>query len=125
MSERPENRRPATFRLDDPAVMVVDADEAGRPVRGTIQVTPESDPALLPVPIEPSAPARRSFRWGTLFWTATAGLVLLGAGLGVTNLVQDLFSRSESLGYVGLAFALAAGLSLAVVIGREAFGLAR
>lgn len=125
MSERPENRRPATFRLDDPGVVVVDTDEAGRSVRGTIQITPESDPALLPVPIEPSAPARRSFRWGTLFWTATAGLVLLGAGLGMTNLVQDLFSRSESLGYVGLAFALAAGLSLAVVIGREAFGLAR
>jgi putative membrane protein len=125
MSERPQNRRPATFRLDDPGVVVVDADEAGRPERGTVRVTPESDPALLPVPIAPPAVVRRRFRWGTLFWTATSGLVLLGLGLGVANLVQDLFSRSESLGYVGLALALAAALALAVVVGREVFGLAR
>jgi putative membrane protein len=125
MSERPQNRRPATFRLDDPNVVVVDADEAGRPARGTVRITPEAEPALLPVPIEPPVVVRRRFRWGTLFWTATAGLVLLGLGLGVANLVQDLFARNESLGFVGLAFALAAALALAVVIGREAFGLAR
>jgi putative membrane protein len=125
MSERSKHRKPATFRLDDPGVVVVDADEAARPARGTVQVTPESDPALLPVVIEPPALPRRRFRWGTLFWTATSGLVLLGVGLGVTHLIEDLFARSESLGFVGLGFAAAAGLALAVVIGREAFGLAR
>ena len=37
---------------------------AGRP-RGTVHVTPEADPALLPVPLEaPLVPARRGFRWG-------------------------------------------------------------
>jgi putative membrane protein len=125
MSERPKPRRPATFRLDDPAVVVVDADDDSRPLRGSIQVTPELDPALLPVVIEPSILPRRRFRWGALFWTATGGLVLLGAGLGVTQLIEDLFARSESLGFVGLGFAAAATLALAVVIGREAFGLAR
>ena len=125
MSERPKQRRPATFRLDDPSVVVVDAEDASRPARGAIQVTPESDPALLPVVIEPPVVPRRGFRWGTLFWTATGGLVLLGAGLGVTHLIEDLFARSDSLGYVGLGFAAAATLALAVVIGREAFGLAR
>jgi len=125
MSERPKQRRPATFRLDDPSVVVVDAEDASRPARGAIQVTPESDPALLPVVIEPPVIRRRGFRWGTLFWTATAGLVLMGAGLGVTHLIEDLFARSESLGYVGLGFAATATLALAVVIGREAFGLAR
>jgi putative membrane protein len=125
MSERPQNRRPATFRLDDPSVVVVDADEAGRPGRGTVRITPEAEPAQLPAIIEPPVVIRRRFRWGTLFWSATSGLVLLGLGLGVANLVQDLFARSEGLGYVGLAFALAAALALAVVIGREVFGLAR
>jgi putative membrane protein len=125
MSERSKPRKPATFRLDDPGVVVVDADEATRPARGTIQVTPESDPALLPVVIEAAAPVRRRFRWGTLFWTASAGLVLMGLGLGVANLIEDLFARSESLGFVGLGFAAAAGLALAVVVAREAFGLAR
>ena len=126
MSERPQHRRPATFKLDDPAVVVMDPDDTSRPARGTIHVTPEADPALLPVPIEaPLLPARRGFRWGTLFWSATAGLVLLGTGLSITHLIEDLFARSESLGILGLGFAFIAALALVVVIAREALGLAR
>lgn len=51
MSER-SHRRPQTFRLDDPAVVVMDPDEHARPSRGTVRVTPEPDPALTPVPID-------------------------------------------------------------------------
>ena len=60
-----------------------------------------------------------------MFWTAVAGLVLLGLGLGITHLIEDLFARSESLGFLGLAFACCAALALVVVIARETFGLAR
>jgi putative membrane protein len=125
MSER--NRRPATFKLDDPHVTVIDADdEPGRLARGTVRITPESDPALLPVPIdEPAVPLRRGFRWGALFWTALGGLVLLGTGLGVVNLVEDLFARSEGFGFLGLGFAVLATLALVVIVAREAFSLAR
>jgi putative membrane protein len=70
-------------------------------------------------------PARRGFRWGTLFWSAVGGLILLGTGLGITQLIEDLFARSESLGLLGLAFAVAAALALTVVIAREALGLMR
>jgi putative membrane protein len=126
MSERPPHRRPATFKLDDPGVIVMDPDDTSRPSRGTIHVTPEADPALLPVVMEaPLLPARRGFRWGTLFWTAVGGLVVLGLGLGVTHLIEDLFARSESLGFLGLALALLAALAFVVVVAREALGLAR
>src|SRR5258707_9717930 len=126
MSEKTPHRRPATFKLDDPGVIVMDPDDTGRPARGTVQMTPEPDPALLPVLIDaPLLPARRGFRWGAVFWTAVGGLVLLGTGLGVINLIEDLFARSESLGFIGLAFASVAALALTVVIAREAFGLAR
>jgi putative membrane protein len=126
MSERSPHRKPATFKLDDPGVVVIDPEDASRPARGTVHVTPEADPALLPVPIEaPIIPARRGFRWGTLFWAATGGLVLLGLGLGVTRLIEDLFARSEGLGFTGLGFAGAAALAFAVVVAREALGLAR
>jgi putative membrane protein len=126
MSEKTPHRRPATFKLDDPGVIVMDPDDASRPARGTVHVTPEPDPAQLPVPIDmPPLPARRGFRWGTLFWAAVGGLVLLGLGLGIVNLIEDLFARSESLGFLGLAFAFAAALALMVVNAREAFGLAR
>ena len=106
MSERSHHRRPATFKLDDPGVIVMDPDEVGRPSRGTVHVTPEADPALLPVPVEaPIVSVQRGFRWGAVFWSAVGGLILLGLGLGVTQLIEDLFARSESLGFLGLAFA--------------------
>jgi putative membrane protein len=126
MSERSPHRRPATFKLDDPGVVVMDPEEQGRLARGTVRVTPEPDPALLPVPLEaPMLPARPGFRWGTLFWTALGGLVLLGLGLSITNLIEDLFARNEGLGFVGLACAAIAALALTAVIAREAIGLAR
>jgi putative membrane protein len=124
MSEKP--RRPQTFKLDDPGVIVMDPDDSSRPSRGTVQITPEADSALLPVPVEaPMVPVRRGFRWGAVFWAAVGGLVLLGSGLGVTHLIEDLFARSESLGILGLALAAAAALALIVVVVREALGLAR
>ena len=126
MSERPRHRKPATFKLDDPGVTVIDPDDSSRPSRGAIQITPELEPALLPVPVEaPIVAARRGFRWGAVFWAAVGGLILLGLGLSTTRLIEDLFARSEGLGYLGSAFALAAALALVVVVAREAFGLAR
>jgi putative membrane protein len=127
MSERFRQRRPATFKLDDPAVIVVDVDDSTRPARGSIRVTPEVEPASLPVPLEepPIAPAQRALRWGAVFWSAIGGLVLLAAGLSVTQLVDNLFARSEGLGFLGLTLAAIAALAFAVVVAREAFGLVR
>ena len=125
MSERPY-RRPATFKLDDAKVVVTDPHEQGHPARGTIHVTPEDDAPQLPVAIEPARlPAERRFRWGTLFWGAVGGLVLLGAGLGVAHLIEDLFARSDSLGFLGMALTFLATLSLLVIAAREAIGLMR
>ena len=125
MSERP-SRRPATFKLDDAKVVVTDPHEQGHPARGTIHVTPEDDAPQLPVTIEPALlPAERRFRWGALFWVAVGGLVLLGAGLGIAHLIEDLFARSDSLGFLGLALTFVATLSLLVIAAREAIGLMR
>jgi putative membrane protein len=77
------------------------------------------------VPIAATLPARRGFPWGPMFWSGVAGLTLLGVGLGVVRLIEDLFARSDSLGFVGVALAFITALALAVVTGREAFGLAR
>jgi putative membrane protein len=126
MSEKTPHRRPVTFRLDDPGVVVADAGDSSRPARGAVRITPEADPALLPVAVDtPPVATRRGLGWGTLFWAATAGLVLLGLGLGVVNLIEELFARSESLGLLGLILAAVAAVALIVVIAREALGLAR
>ena len=64
MSEKTPHRRPATFRLDDPGVVVIDQEDTSRPARGTVRITPEADPALLPVALDPRhARARRNRQW--------------------------------------------------------------
>jgi putative membrane protein len=126
MSERSPHRRPATFKLGDPGVVVMEAEDSSRPARGTVHVTPEVDAAQLPVLADaPIVPPKRGFRWGAVFWSAIGGLILLGLGLGVTRLIEDLFARSEGLGFLGVAFTFAATLAFVVVAAREAFGLAR
>jgi putative membrane protein len=60
-----------------------------------------------------------------MFWSALSGLVLMGLGLAVTKLVEDLFARAPWLGTIGLALALIAGLALLAVIIRELVGLVR
>jgi putative membrane protein len=126
MSERSPYRRPATFKLDDANVVVTDPDEEGRPARGTIHVRPESDSPQLPVVLETTIiPPQPRFRWGVIFWSAVAGLVLLGAGLGVSHLIEDLFARNTGLGVLGVVFTLAATLAFLAVAVREALGLMR
>ncbi|TXJ25530.1 MAG: TIGR01620 family protein [Afipia sp.] len=127
MSDKPHHRKPAAFKLDDPRVILMDAeDDAARSPRGKVLITPEAEPAQLPVPIdEPAVPVRKGFGWAGIFWTALGGLVVLGLGLGISNLVEDLFNRSASLGYIGLVFAVLAVVALVVIITREALSLAR
>jgi putative membrane protein len=125
MSDKSQTRRPATFRLDATGAVVTEPGEAGHP-RGEVYITPEIDASLLPVPLETAAhPVSRGFRWGTLFCGALAGLVLLGAGLSVTRLIEDLFAHSEGLGFLGIMLTFAAALALAAIAVREALGLTR
>ena len=127
MTDRTASRRPATFRLDDPHVTVTEAgDDAGRLARGAIRITPEADPMAMPVVIDdPLRPLRRGFRWGTLFWSALGGLVLLGLGISVKHLVDELFAINDGLGFFGIGLAALVALALVVIIAREALSLMR
>jgi putative membrane protein len=116
------HRRPAAFRLDDPNVVVTA--EAGRAARGTVRVMVEPEPSL-PVVAEPDPAPRRGFAWSMLFWSALGGLTALGIGVGVTRLIEDLFGRSEALGWLGTALAATAGLAFVAIVLREAWGLWR
>jgi len=126
MSEKTPHRRPATFKLDDPAVIVMSPDDTGRPARGNraCQAGSRSGTA--------SRADRRAARAGTprlslghVFWPRSAdwccwawprhrqydrGFVLRAAKASVS---------------LALGFAVVAALALTVVIGREAFGLMR
>ncbi len=126
MSEHKRHRRPAAFRLDDDRVTVSPVREAERDIGSAVLVVPEPDSAALPVPVRDSrALPRRGFRWGTLFWCAAGGLVLLAIALGIFDLIKDFFARNAELGWLGLALVTLAALSLAVIGIRETAGLLR
>jgi putative membrane protein len=124
MSERP--RKPATFKLDDPHVVLASPDdETGHSARGIVRIIKEPEPSALPVPIATLPAPPKGMPWGTIFFASLAGLIVLGLGLGLTNLVTDLFSHGQGLGFLGLTFALLFALALIAIIIREIAGLLR
>jgi putative membrane protein len=126
MSKPRQYRRPAAFRLGDDQVIVAPADEADAPTGRTVRVIPEPESTTLAISVDdPIPPPRRRFLWGRLFWCATGSLMLLAIGLAVTGLIEDLFARSQELGWLGLVLATVATVSLVIIGVREAIGLLR
>ncbi|MCK0196876.1 YcjF family protein [Ancylobacter sp. 6x-1] len=125
--DRPARRRPQAFRLDDPAVVLADDGmrQAMPPRRGAVVVTP--DP-VAPEPMEEvplPAPPPTGSRWARLFWTGLGGLVSMGLGLAVWKLIEDLFARSDWLGWTATGFAVLLVIGCLAIVGRELFGLMR
>jgi putative membrane protein len=122
MTTDQERRRPAAFRLDDPAVTVTASPEEKT---SGVRVLTEDDAFAVPAAVDVAPPAPGRFRWGALFWSALGGLVSLGLGLAVARLIEDLFARSVALGWIGAALAVLAGLAFLIIVGRELFSLLR
>lgn len=118
------SRKPAAFSLDDPTVKVApDDDIPHRPSDRLVSDEAELSTAL--VPQTPEQARRRRWHWGMLFWSAAGGLILLGLGLAVTTLIDDLFARTSWLGWLGTGLAGVVVVALLAITAREAFGLAR
>jgi len=126
MNKTWRHRPPAVFRLDDDHVTVGSAKLAGGASRHPVRVKPEPDFDALAITVEASARSSpRGVRWGTLFWCALGGLILLAIGVRVTDLIVDLYARNKELGGLALALAILATVSLVVIAIRETAGLMR
>jgi len=125
MSDHWQRRRPIAFRLDDHPVIVGPADEAIGSTGCTVQVTSELESVTPTVSADDSNQLRLGFRWGAVFWCTCGGLMLLAIGLAVIAFIEDLFARSQAVGWLGLAFATLAAISLVIIGVREALGLMR
>jgi putative membrane protein len=123
MSKTWQHRAPAAFRLDQDRVMVQLAKETalGQPV----QLQPDPDFNTAVMVRDPPRSSPRRVRWGALFLSALGGLVLLTASMAVARLIADLFQYNQGLGWLGLALAALAALSLMVIAIRETMGLLR
>jgi len=117
-------RRPAAFDLGD--LNVVEGDYVpgvgGQPV-----LVPDADPFAAPPPEAEIAAAmpRRGIRWSRYLLAALGGLITLGIGLAIDNLISDLFSRNDALGWLAVGLAAVAVLALFALAVREIVGLLR
>jgi putative membrane protein len=125
MSKTWRHRPPAVFRLDDDHVMVGPLKDKASS-RHAVQVKPEPEFDALAITVDESGrSSRRGVHWGTLFWCALGGLILLAVGVRVTDLIVDLLARNKELGGLALALAILATISLVVIAIRETAGLMR
>jgi len=128
-------RKPATFRIDHPGLVVAPAQghegahegahQGARRITPAIRPAPAAPETAPAAPAAPAAPVGRRLPWATLFWVSAAGLVLLGIGIGIANLIEDLWSRAGWLGGLGAALAALAAVALLAIAIREGRGLAR
>ncbi len=121
--------RPRAFRLDGGAI-------PEDPERATPGVELRAEPAPPPVALDETEQAietaqrqgvARSWRptLGTLVGTGVGGLVSLGLGLWIDQLVEGLWAKAQGLGWLGLAFAALALAGIGGLAAREALALAR
>ncbi len=128
-----DSRPPAAFILDEekPAAKPARPEGRAKPRRAPRAMTdivfePEEVKGdLVTVPRSRTLPRPKTFRWGALLLSALTGLVALGAGLAITNLIDNAFAHAPWLGYTALALAGLVGLSALAIIIREIWGLLR
>jgi putative membrane protein len=126
MSKKWKRRPPAVFRLDQGHLIVDSAAKTGGSSERRAQITSEPEFEALAMTIDDSTrSSRRGVRWAMLFWGALGGLLLLAIGIAVSDLITNLLARNQELGWLGLAFAILAMVSLLVIAVREATGLMR
>ena len=123
-----QTQRPRAFRLDA-------APQAGQSA-AIAPVVEEQPDAFAAPPVDAAEIAtevaqkrgflnRFSLTWTGLLWSALGGLASLALGLWVTRLVDDLFARSTTFGWMGLVLAGLALLATLVMLAREFLALSR
>jgi putative membrane protein len=126
MSKKWKHRPPAVFRLDQDHLIVDSVTKTRVSSERQAQIKSEPEFEALAITVDDSArSSRRGVRWAILFWCALGGLLLLAIGVAVNDLLTDLLARNQELGWLGLAFATLAMVSLLVIAARETTGLMR
>lgn len=116
-------RKPAAF-LFGSAAPEEHAPRRPRAITG-ISFEPEQDEGdRIVLPPAPLARPKR-WRWGSILISALFLLVTMWAGLVITQLIEDFFTRSPMLGWLALGIAGVAGFAALVIILREIWALAR
>lgn len=127
-AEAPPGPRPRAFRVDPrqgPGAAGIAIVEQPDPYDGEAAGAETDAEAAVELAQRRGMLDRLRPSWPGLFWSALGGLVSLGVSLWVWRLVEDLFARVPSLGWLGVALLGLAGLALGVMAVREVLGVAR
>ncbi|MBB6299665.1 YcjF family protein [Rhizobium leucaenae] len=135
------SRRPAAFSIepemskdDAAAEKAAEAPPRRKPQSFDTEIvltSDEEDPFLNPALVAPdpetlvAAPRRRSFSFGKVAAGAFGILVSLAFGLWTDQLIRDLFSRADWLGYAALAVLGIGILAVLAIVIRETAGMLR
>jgi len=135
MTGQPEARRPRAFTLDDPNIEIV---AEGRRPDDPSPGSAEADGRDAAKTADPAKPADdgwldrlasldldRGFRWGSLLFSAAAGLAGLAFALWFTRFTSVAFTRDDWVGWLALGLLMLVALALVVIIGREVRGILR
>jgi putative membrane protein len=126
MSKKWKHRPPAVFRLDQDNLTVDSVTKTRGSSEHHAQIKSEPEFEALAITVDGSTrSSRRGAPWAMLFWCASGGLLLLAIGVAVSDLITDLLARNQELGWLGLALAILAMVSLLVIAVRETTGLMR
>lgn len=79
-------------------------------------------PSSAPATPEPET-IKSTLRWGGILLSAFTGLVMMWASMTFMKLIEDLFARSQILGWLGTGLLALAGLAALVIAFREIYGI--
>ncbi|MGB7334898.1 MAG: TIGR01620 family protein [Salaquimonas sp.] len=107
-------RRPKSMKVTKE--IILQSDDAVNEAYGDIE-------QLTPPP--PSKPIQRGFGWGKLAIAAFSMLFAISMGLAIDELIRNLFSRNDWLGWAALGLTAIGAIALLALVLREIWGIAR
>lgn len=122
---KPEKRRPAAFTVDELNLLSADERPATNARKPSLVGDPDPFASLSGEAIQSDRTAPRHWRWLRLLIAALGGLFVLSIGLAIDNLIRDLFSRTDWLGWLAVVLAAGAVLALVAIAVREIAALLR
>jgi putative membrane protein len=120
-----DQRQPRAFTIEDGKAKPFTASKArSKAVDIDYAETDVFEPPVI-VPQTHSSTKASGWGWLSLLASSLFGLIIMGLGLWITNLVQSFFAQSTVWGWIALGLALIAAASALAIIAREIWGLMR
>lgn len=117
------SKTPRAYRLDDPDVAIGHEGD-GHERRGRVAIAAEPDTVAEPG-ATPVTASRRRVPWVPVLLSAVGGLVSLGIGLWIEDLILRLFLLYPVLGWIAAGLAGMALLAFLALLLRESLGVLR